>query len=260
MRKFAITLSIVIALGSISFVGAQIGIMDGQNVFLPLAVKAEDTPVPTIEPTPIQPTTVPTVPPTAVPSNKVVVVSSSAFSPYSGSKSVYVVGEVRNETTSNVESIKINGILRDANGGIVDSDYSYSYVGELTPGLVSPFRLIFSNVPAYTTYELTVTWSKGSGSIYELQTSGIEPFFDTSDAYHVRGVVKNQYAVKRTFVQLFLTMYDSNNTVIGVEEMYTNPTELEPNQEVPFDIDAYFWNGKPDRSKVVRYVLRAFDD
>jgi hypothetical protein len=73
-------------------------------------------------------------------------------------------------------------------------------------------------------------------------------------------VVKNQDTIQHTFVQIFLVMYDSNNQVIGVDYTFTNPTTLAPGQEVPFDIDAYFWKGKPDHSQVARYTIQAYDD
>lgn len=192
--------------------------------------------------------------------NKVVVLSSNTFVPYQGSSSLYLIGEVLNDTSSNVEFVKINGILRNNAGQIVDGSYSYSYIDKLTPGMVSPFLIIFYSPPAWESYELTVTWSTTDQSPYALEIINPEAYFDSYDAYHVRGIVRNQYPVPRTFVKVFLTMYDNNNQVIGAEYNYTNPTTLEAGQEVPFDIEAYFWKYKPDRSKVTRYTIRAFDD
>ncbi len=46
----------------------------------------------------------------------VVILSSNAFVPYSGSTSLYVVGEVKNTSASNVRFVKINAVLRDNSG------------------------------------------------------------------------------------------------------------------------------------------------
>lgn len=62
------------------------------------------------------------------PSDRVVVLSSNTFVPYQGSSSLYLVGEVLNDTSSSVEFIKINAILRNTAGQIVDGNYSYSHI------------------------------------------------------------------------------------------------------------------------------------
>jgi hypothetical protein len=126
--------------------------------------------------------------------------------------------------------------------------------------MVSGFRIIFSDVPNWSSYELTVTWSTTTESPIALQVVSPESYFDSSDAFHVRGMIKNNSSSQRTFVQIFLTMYDASNTVIGVDSSYTSPTTLEPGQSVPFDIYAFFWKFKPNRAKVAQYSIRAFDD
>jgi hypothetical protein len=234
MRRILVVLFVIFAASGLATAEVQSDCTSGTCVYLPLVVKA--------------------------PTNKVIVSSSSTFVPYEGSSSLYLVGEVLNDTNSNVRFVKINAILRDSAGQIVDGDYSYSHIDRLTPGMVSAFRLIFSSPPAWETYELTVTWSTTDQSPYELEIINPEAYFDSSNAYHVRGTVRNQYEAQRTFVKVLLTMYDYNNQVIGAEYGYTNPSTLEPRQEVPFDLDAYFWKYKPDRGKVTRYTIRAFDD
>lgn len=206
-------------------------------------------------------TTVPTTTPTStsIPMANVVIISSNTFVPYTGSTSLYIVGEVRNEGTSIATSIQINAVLRNTDGKIVDGSYSYSAMSSLSNGMTSPFLIIFSNPPAWSLYELTVTASVTTQEPYELQFINPEVYFDSSDAYHVRGKVYNQDILVHSSVQVLLTMYDQNDQVVGMATGYTNPSTLNSNQEVPFDIYAYFWKYKPDRSKVVRYVIHSYD-
>ena len=218
--------------------------------FLPLIVKAPPAPTPT---------STPTSTPTPTPAG-VVILSSNAFVPYSGSTSLYVVGEVKNTSASNVRFVKINAVLRDNSGQIVDGDYSYALAEVIKPGDLSPFRIIFSNAPTWVTYELTVTWSTTTESWYLLELDKTESYFDSSDAYHVRGSVRNQYTVERKFVELLLTFYDNSDRVIGVDWTYTNPTSIASDAEISFDVEAYFWMGKPSGTWVTRYAIVAGGD
>lgn len=67
--------------------------------------------------------------------------------PYVGSSSLYIVGEILNNTGSNVRSVRINATLRNAAGNVVDSDYTYSMIDTVPSGITSPFRVLFSDPP-----------------------------------------------------------------------------------------------------------------
>ena len=58
----------------------------------------------------------PTPTKTPVPPSEGLVISSNIFKLYDGSTSDYLGGEVINGTNSNVESVKINAVLRDVDG------------------------------------------------------------------------------------------------------------------------------------------------
>lgn len=290
MRKTALATiaSILLYLGVVS---AQATCLPQRCLYLPVIVQAGDTSTPTVQvmPTPqitLTPTVLQTVTSTTTaqstattqatattrptltqtststtnPNMKVMLLSSNAFVPYTGSNDLYIVGEVQNNTSSNVQFVKVNVVLRDANGSIVDGEYSYSDIDKLKLGMVSPFLVIFSNPPTWLSYEVTLTWSTTTEEPYPLEITNPETYFDSYNAYHIRGSVKNQYSVQRTFVQLFLTLYDPSNQVIGVATTYLNPSTLEPGQEVSFDVEAFFWKYKPDKTKITRYTLQVYDD
>jgi hypothetical protein len=253
VKRLVVFVSILVAVLGLGFTYAQAG---PGAVYVPLALKPEATPTqiptPTVEPTPIPPTPVP---------KTVVVKSSTAYRPYSGSDSLYIDGEVQNNTGRNVAFVKINSVLRNAAGAIVNGEESYADIERLSPGMTSPFSIILSNVTTpWDRYELTVTWTNTDHGPIQLEVKNTESYFDGSDAFHVRGTVRNQTNGTQRYVQLYVTMYDVNNVVIGTEYEYTNPTDLAPGQEVPFDVEVYFWNGKPDRSRVARFNVRAYQD
>jgi hypothetical protein len=94
----------------------------------------------------------PTMLQVAAPSNKLIVINSNTFAPFAGSGPLYLDSEVRNDANSNVDFVKIKAVLRDATGQIVDADFTYNHAITLTPGMISGFRLRFSNPPAWATY------------------------------------------------------------------------------------------------------------
>lgn len=240
MRKAIIAVCILLAIIGAGTATAQVDCTTSPCVFLPGVQKPR---IPTASPTP---------------SNKVVVVSSNAFVPYEGARSLYIVGEVRNETKSIAQLVKITAYLRDSSGQLVRGASAYSYISTLSPDMVSPFLITFSTPPAWSTYELIVTWDTTDRAPKALEIYNTESYFDSSDAFHVRGFVRNQYSELRMLVRIYLTMYDENDQVIGVDSVYTSPTFLKPGQEVLFDIDARYWKYKPDRDKVARYSVQAY--
>ncbi len=234
------------------------------STYLPIVIKPEE---PTLTPTPTQtpiqtPTRTPTQSPTpTAPPPVVYVVRSNAFVPYQGANDLYIVGEVRNDVFNlNVRFVQISGTLRDALGNVVDSDFTYAMIDVLTPGMKSPFLMIFLDPPPWATYELAVTWSTTTEQPYPLEILNHTSYFDSSDAYHVVGEIRNQYAEGRTFIEAYVTLYDLDGKVIGVASSFTNPYDLAPGQTASFDTYVYFWKGKPDHNQVGTFSLQVFGD
>jgi len=278
MHRFLIALFAIIALAALGDFPTATGQTIPSPIYLPLIYgAAPSTITPTSIPT-ILPTTTPTATntpsqtptrtpsstatntPTPQPAGNIDIRNTSAFVPYEGSDGLYVVGEVINNTTGNVWLVKINVVLRDAGGTIVTGENGYSLISTLAPGMVSPFRVLFFDVPDWSTYELTVTSDNTNDGPVALELTNIETYFDSGDAFHTRGNVRNQTGENREFSRVFVTLYDSADTVIGTDYQYTNPTDLAPGQQVLFDVNVYFWNGKPDHSRIASYSVVAFDD
>ncbi|CAN5746931.1 hypothetical protein BH10CHL1_BH10CHL1_02370 [soil metagenome] len=187
-------------------------------------------------------------------------VVNSTSVPFGTSNNLYLVGEVINRSLENVTFVRIDAVLRNDNGEIVDSTLSYADINVLAPGMTSSFRIIFRDTPVYASYELTLDWSKTTREPTELQITNLETYFDSFDAFHAKGVVTNQFAILHQFVKIFMVMYDANHHAIGTHHGHTSPPALHPGQQSPFDLDVYFWKGKPDHTQVASYSVRAYDD
>jgi hypothetical protein len=230
------------------------------GAYLPIIAKPGSLPVATITPTNTPPED-PSPTATLLPAGQVSILNSNTFSPFEDLGWTNLVGEVVNNTGGDVGSVKIDAILRDNAGAIVDGESTYTSIGTLAPGMTSPFKIIFFNSPAWATYELTLTWDNDPfSSPYVLEVLELESYFDGNDAFHARGKVRNPDTVAHEFVTVHVTLYNSAGQVIGTDYTFTNPTTLNPSQEVPVDVEVYSWKGKPDRSQVASYSVKAVDD
>ncbi|CAN5191796.1 hypothetical protein BH18THE2_BH18THE2_43400 [soil metagenome] len=53
---------------------------------------------------------------------------------------------------------------------------------------------------------------------------------------HIVGEVINESYQPMSFVKIIATFYDANNSVIGTDFTYTNPSTLQPGKRAPFDM------------------------
>lgn len=186
--------------------------------------------------------------------------SSNAFVPYEGSTSLYIVGEIQNNTSENVEFAKISTVLRDSDGNVVGSEYTYADIDILTPGMKSPFFNIFFEPLPWSSYDSSVSYRTTTDQPHPIEIINHTAYFDSYSAFHVVGEVRNQYSDTRTYVQAFVTLYDSGGEVIGTDYSYTIKDELAPGETDTFHVEVYFWMGKPDQSRVVSYDLQVIDN
>lgn len=195
---------------------------------------------------------------TPTPTPEVVVLGSTTFVPYKGSTSVYLVGEVRNDTHLNAEFVRIDASLCDASGEIVYAKHAYSKIGILPPGETSPFLIIFSDPPEWASYDLAVAYRATARQLYPLEVLSSELSLDDDAALHVMGKVKNPYDEKCKSIQAYVTLYDTDGEVIGTDSSYATPSDLNPGRVAFFDTRIYFWKYKPDTSKVASHRLQIY--
>lgn len=239
----------------------------GSLLFLPLISKQEPpsptpTSTPTDTPTPTStqiPPLTPTLSPTALPEG-VIVLSSNYYYPYSGSSYLYIVGEVLNNTQRNVGWVEIYATLRDANGNVVGSDWSFSDISILMPNMKSPFLILVDVPPSWASYELDIAWERTSDRSYNLEILNYTSYFDSYNDFHVTGEIRNQYDDNMSYIKAVVTMYDISGKVIGREWNYTNPDDLVPGQTASFHVPVYSWKGYPNRSSIGSYTVQVIDD
>jgi hypothetical protein len=142
--------------------------------------------------------------------------------------SLYIVGEVRNNSAGNIRFASVTADLYDANGQLVDTDQGYAQRDIIPPGQVSCFLvLFFDNVPAWTSYQLSAEADTTTvePSALTITSSSVGP--DVNN-FELIGQVRNDGATEEEFVKIVGTLYDSNGTVADCDFTFANTQTLAP--------------------------------
>jgi hypothetical protein len=167
-----------------------------------------------------------------------------------------VVGEVKNNTASSIEYVRITVKFYDINDSLIDFDWGYTYLDTLHSGENTCFSILLLDEPE--------GWAYYEFSPVEYSTTGItrpnltllshngsyDPMFGS---YRIIGEVRNDHAASVDFVMPVFTLYNSTGTVIDCDFTFTEPSTLVPGQTSPFENYFVF---RDDYSDVAEYSIQ----
>lgn len=179
------------------------------------------------------------------------------FFSYSGSL-LFVVGEVRNNTSQYVRFIKIGGGIISSDGQLVDADSSYTYISTLAPGEKTCFKLMFSNFDVATHYYYEEPTYFYTGAPLPKVTAYNHNGFsnETYSSYEIVGLLRNDSGRSISYVEAVGTLYNSAGEVMDCGYSYVNSTHLAVGQSSAFNIN-FSWN---DYHDVTSYRLQVDSD
>lgn len=169
---------------------------------------------------------------------------------------VHLVCEIFNNTSSNVENVKLYIDIHDSLGGLVDTDYAYTPLDVIHirekdcvdisfPRPTDPdFYVVLGNL-SYRDTSLSrpsLTLSNHSG------TPG-------SSLYTVLGILTNNLSQTVYSVKAVDSLYLSSGHIVGCDYSFINtiPHDLAPGQSSSFEITTSL----PDPASVVRYAIQS---
>jgi hypothetical protein len=154
--------------------------------------------------------------------------------------SLYIVGEVQNNSASNIRFVRVNADLFNSNQSLVDTDFGYTYLDVLPPGTKTCFAVLFFDAPEHwSTYRLSGTFLAGGEYAPNLVLFDVSITEDTFGYPKILGQVRNDGSETARYVQLVATLYNSAGTVIDCDFTYVNSTHLSPGQTSSFEF-SYF--------------------
>jgi hypothetical protein len=167
------------------------------------------------------------------------ILSSSVITDFG---STYVVGEVRNDLPSVVESVQVLARFYDASGRLIDTGSANAELSQLRPGEKSPFRLSVTDdesvVQRIANYNLTVDWDVVSGDAKPAALriiEGEQRINGTDETYEILGEVVNMGSDDTTSVKVVATLYDEIGKIIDTAYTYSEPSDFSEVLFVLFD-------------------------
>ncbi len=173
----------------------------------------------------------------------------------SSSGTLYIIGEIRNNSSNYLRLVKIGGSIFNSSGQLLDADYTYSRLFTLPPGEKTCYKLRFTNTEGATHdwIEPPIYSSIGDPSpkLTVYNHSGI---YDARyENYEIVGLVRNDTGQSVTYVEPVGTLYNSSGKVIDCDSSPANSSNLSPGQSSAFNINFWYFD---DYQDVTSYRLQ----
>jgi hypothetical protein len=153
--------------------------------------------------------------------------------------SLWFIGLVKNTGNVDLEFVEINVLLRDGEGTLVASDFTYSELDTIPVGEYSPFTVLFLEEPeSWEKYEVVVEGEEaGFLTPYTefeiISANGKQGSFGD---YEIVGEIRNTGSQDAEFVEISAALYDINGKLIGVDFTYTDFDKVVAGGSSPFTI------------------------
>ena len=153
----------------------------------------------------------------------------------------HVVGEVRNNSSNNLEVVKITATFYNSVDVVIASDFAYVDIDILVPNQRSPFEVMELDT------EVSAQVDHYSLAVSDYDATEVEPYRDLTllthsssvdglGCYHVVGEIRNTGNQAVTYAQVVGTFYDSTAKVVADEIAFTSPSDLAAGQTALFEL------------------------
>lgn len=151
---------------------------------------------------------------------------------------VEVTGEVFNNTSNYIKYVKINANLFNSNGQLIDTDFTYTLLDNLPPGVTTCFKIYFSNTSGASYYQIeSVSYSPNGVPLPNLTVYNHSSSYDSYFGwYEIIGMVRNDSGNYVSYVKPVGTIYNSAGNVVGCDYTYVNSTHLTAGQSSSFEM------------------------
>lgn len=165
----------------------------------------------------------------------VAVLSIQQFGPNS-SGGYDIVGEIQNQGSSIVGTIRVDFSFFDANNRLLSTDFTYARVDRLATGEKSPFSLSFDPVAGYDHFEYALSDQAFGALNHNFEIAVTNRYNDGFD--HIVGTIKNNNTTTAKFVEIVGTGYGADGKAVKDGRTFVNnsSTELAPGTSATFDL------------------------
>lgn len=153
--------------------------------------------------------------------------------------SLWIVGEVQNDTAQHLELAKVTANVFSSSGQLLTTAFSYIDLDTLPPGEKTCFDILVGAEPAgWAYYEFKPPTFQTTGGPWPnlaiLNDSG--SYNPTYGGYEIAGQVRNDHGTRLEYVKVVGTVYTASGTVVGCRNRYVDGNHLDPSQIGSFDL------------------------
>jgi hypothetical protein len=153
----------------------------------------------------------------------------------------HVLGEVENTGDAPVSSVSITAITYDQTNTTIGTYSTLADLEVLLPGEKSPFDVVlpYGSDLSYVVYNysLSLTFSAADSIPRQLEIVSNTSYTDSfSGILYVTGNITNLGPATTTHARVIATFYDSNGSVVGVDDEYSQPHDIPPNVNASFTV------------------------
>ena len=172
---------------------------------------------------------------------------------------MHIVGEIKNDSKSPVNKIKITATLIDENGIVIDEIDGKIMSNILMPGMKGSFDIITNerNIHESFDYDLGFEYKLAAPNNQVIEVVSSEMKRDQLNNLIISGTIENNGEITANMINIVATLYDRDGKVLTVSKVQTQPDFLRSGEESHFVVPIYEKNQSMD---VVDYSIIAESD
>tara|TARA_B100000609_G_C17208433_1_gene432377 strand:- start:552 stop:1316 length:765 start_codon:yes stop_codon:yes gene_type:complete len=172
---------------------------------------------------------------------------------------MHIVGEIKNDSKSPVNKIKITATLTDENGIVIDEIDGKIMSNILMPGMKGSFDIITNerNIHESFDYDLGFEYKLAAPKNQVIEVVSSEMKRDQLNNLIISGTIENNGEITANMINIVATLYDRDGKVLTVSKIQTQPDFLRAGEESHFVVPIYEKNQSMD---VVDYSIIAESD
>ena len=154
---------------------------------------------------------------------------------------MHIVGEIKNDSKSPVNKIKIIATIVDVNGKVLEKIDGKVLTNIIMPGMTGSFDIIANEkkVDNILDYDLGIEYKLAAPKNQVIEIVSSEMKRDQLDNLIISGTIENNGEITANMINVVATLYDRDGRVLTVSKIQIQPDFLRAGEESHFLVPIY---------------------